>query len=379
MALSKTDVFVTLTGAAVGITAVAQGLPLGLVAPLGALFAIFYTYKIGPRFRPARRGPDAMAGFPWARLVVVALILALGAVFAVVDVPWPLIAFVCGLLLTALAVHLFGHVELASLRSATKGPGTGRSIYRGPTVSDAAYVAVSAALCVVALIMLASDWRIGAVTLVVFAPCLYRAVVAYRRKSSQCRSAILRASILGQVSIPVSRERLFGWSSSLLLIGLALALVDSRVPMPVRLIGAVVALISGALLISHLAGFLPRRTLRFEPEGIVFGRFSHTITVPWDAMGEMVTGQVRSHSAVLIRLVPEGIVTVTPHHAQQAWVRERLDNLGLFAADLMIEPRLYGFDLLSLMSALTRYAGDPNSRGELVRREPVATDAVRAA
>lgn len=187
-------------------------------------------------------------------------------------------------------------------------------------LEDWTLLAVGLLFCAASIFtFLQSDWRMGVVMLAFFGGAVALNVATIRRKLRARRFHALRVSIEGGRTIPADRAHVLSISIGVLAVGAIIFFVGTSAPLFIRGIGAFMALTGATLLALWTSGML-RQFLRFEPEGLVFGR-------------------------------------------RRLKVYKHVPRNGF-----CIAPATFGMDVPPLLAALTRYIRDPRAREELAPR-----------
>lgn len=347
-----------------------QGISARIIFP-SAIAAAAVFLLVTPRRPLSRAGSQPVhrdAATPcirWNRILVLALIAVLGGALAVIGAPLFVIALLCGFLLAAYGLHLFGDLYVSELFRRKRNDRWQHGPYRGPTIEDCALLIVGALFCLMAALMWPSDWRASLTILAFFGGCLLISATAVLRKMRERRFAATRVSIAGQVTIHAAGERLYAIAAGMIIVGCIIGFVDPRTPLLMRGIGAFIALVGLAFIVARVTGVYRRQYLRFEPAGLVLGQRRFSFRVPWDSIADIAAGEYFSNPIVLIRLADSATIDVDPPSARVKLAKELLNTCALMDADLAIMPLLYGLDSPPLLAALLRYAGEPNARQEL--------------
>lgn len=294
---------------------------------------------------------------------VVGAVLVLGVVLALLGLPAGVIAMICGFLLCAYALHMFGRVPVRQLFRGKRTPPGAR--FPGPTVGDVAVAAIGLVFCVGALIVFSSDWRSGLTSLAFFGFVFLVAGDVLWRKLREGRFKARHVSVVGQVNFRARSTRMIVLSAGMVVAGGIVALVDSHAPLLYRALAGFVALVGACMLVALLAGLGGRQSLRFEPAGVVFGERRYSFLLRWDDMASLAAGEFSSNPVLRIGLAEGARIDVEPSSARASFDRLRSKNRAWMGADLVIMPLLYGFDTHLLLAALMRYRSEPQARNEL--------------
>src|SRR5262245_1088265 len=185
------------------------------------------------------------------------------------------------------------------------------SPYPRPGVKDWALLAINIVFVALALFILPHKSDVGIVTLAFFGPCLIVTGGTVLRKFRFRRFRALKAEIVGGIPIRASRAQALGTALVLLLMGGIIVPFGHSYPMIMWTLAWLTALLGGALTIAVLCGLIPSDYLKFDPEGITFGRARHTYMVPWDNIARCA-GHMHDNPALFIWLHDYGRVTVNP-------------------------------------------------------------------
>jgi hypothetical protein len=243
-----------------------------------------------------------------------------------------------------------------------------KSPYPKPGVKDWALLAINIVFVALGLFILLHERDVGIVTLAFFGPCLIVSGGAVLRKLRFRRFRALKAEIVGGVPIRASRAQALATGLVLLLMGVIIVLFGRSYPLIMWMLAWLCALIGGALTIAVLSGLIPNDYLKFDPEGITFGRARYSYMVPWDTIAQVSTGHVHNNPALFISLHGYEGVTVHPREKRDQVLKSFAWGTGWAGAPIMLLPSRYGIDLPMLMLALERYLTEPTARRELAHR-----------
>jgi hypothetical protein len=242
------------------------------------------------------------------------------------------------------------------------------SPYPRPGVRDWALLAINIVFVALGLFILLHERDVGIVTLAVFGPCLVVTVGTVLRKFRFRRLRALKAEIVGGVPIRQSRAQTLITALVLTLMGVVIVLFGHSYGLIFWTLAWLMAVTGGALTIAVLLGLIPNGYVRFDPEGITFGRTRYSYLVPWDNIAAVRTGQVHDNPALFIWLRDYDAITVQPS-AKRAQVRKSFaTGMAWAGAPIMLLPSHYGIDLPFLILALQRYLTEPAARSELAHR-----------
>lgn len=289
----------------------------------------------------------------WMRLLPALLIAALGAALAYVGAPWSVIALACGMFLVP-----YVYVRAKAILDA-RARAAGR---HGSMLEDWTLLAVGLLFCAASVFtFLQSDWRMGVVMLAFFGGAVALNVATIRRKLRTRRFHALRVGVEGGRNIPADRAHVLSISIGVLAVGSIIFFVGTTAPLFIRGIGAFMALMGAVLLVLWTSGFL-RQFLRFEPEGLVFGRRRYEYRVPWDNIAGVRTVEIADTTLLFLQVAKIPAIAVTPPGARLKVYRHVRRN------GFCIAPATFGMDVPPLLAALTRYIRDPRAREELAPR-----------
>jgi hypothetical protein len=232
----------------------------------------------------------------------------------------------------------------------------------GPSFKNWAVLAIFLSFSAAALFM--RDWRSMVGPLVLFGGGSIVSATEVRRKIRERRLSGESVQLQGGVEIGVDRRRIWAMGLGLLAAGPAFAWSAEGERTP-EVLGASLALAGFVLLAALLFGWLPRQTLRFDPDGMLFGYRSFSVWVPWDAIGQVSVGEYASNPMVFLAVPDLTLVRVEPATASGRFEKAAARNRAWTGADLTVMPRNFGVDGAPLAAALSRYVLDPKARGEL--------------
>jgi hypothetical protein len=242
------------------------------------------------------------------------------------------------------------------------------SRYPRPAVRDWALLTINVVFVAAGLLILAHDRNVGIVTLAFFGPCLVLTVGIILRKMRFRRFRALKAEIVGGVPIRASRALLLCLALTLTLMGVIIVLFGRSYPLIFWMLAWLIASIGGALVIAVLSGLIPNDYLKFDPEGITFGRARHAYMVPWNNIAQISAGHMHDNPALLIWLHDDNRVTVHPSEKRARVLKSFAWGRSWAGAPIMLLPSRYGIDLPVLVLALERYLNEPTARSELAHR-----------
>lgn len=242
----------------------------------------------------------------------------------------------------------------------------------GPAAQDWVLLAISAVFCLAGLLMMRSNWRLAVMTLTFCGGCGAVAIsILLRKRREQCfAESVGEVRIVGGVDLHPSRGRGYGLGIGLLAGGLVLALVDPSAPWLLRACGAFIALVGLFVIFRVATGRHARYSLRFEPEGLVFGHRRYQVQVPWDAVATVAVFEFADNAFVGLGLHEPERLAVTPAEEALRFAKDVQHTRRSFGFELTLMTAHFGFDAPPLAAALQRYASDPDARAELGRRLP---------
>ena len=240
--------------------------------------------------------------------------------------------------------------------------------YPKPGIRDWVLLTINIVFVALGLVILPHNRDVGIVSLALFGPCLILAVVSVLRKFRFRRFRALKAEIVGGVPIRASRAQLLSIALVLTLMGVIIVLFGRSYPLLFWMLAWLIALIGGALTIAVLSGLIPNDYLKFDPDGITFGRARYAYMVPWDNVAQVSAGHMHDNPALFIRLHDYGRVTVHPREKRERVLKSFAWGTGWAGAPIVLLPSRYNIDLPMLMLALERYLKEPTARSELAHR-----------
>lgn len=254
----------------------------------------------------------------------------------------------------------------------------GRLPARGPRFSDWAQLAICLAFCIGGvLIWIGGDRQVGLVTLVFFGACAVVAVVTLRRKLREDRFRADVVHVRGSLDIEAARAPSIATGSGMLIVGAVMTFVATSYPWLFRALGVFIGLVGAVVLAIVALGVAGRRYLRFEPEGLVIGRFGYRIRIPWDAISRVAEFEMASNSMVGLDLADTLAVEVLPDGKRAKFERDCARSRGWQQVDIALLPRQFGLDAPPLVAALIRYVSDPAARAELAASPAIAARRIR--
>jgi hypothetical protein len=242
------------------------------------------------------------------------------------------------------------------------------SPYPRPGLRDWALLAINIVFVALGLFILPHNRDVGIVSLALFGPCLLVTVGSVLRKFRFRRLRALKAEIVGGVPIRQSRTQTLLTALVLTLMGVLTVLFGRSYGLIFWTLAWLMALTGGALTIAVLLGLIPDGYVKFDPEGITFGRARYSYLVPWDNIARVGAGQVHDNPALFIWLRDYDRVTVQPSEKRARVLKSFAWGAGWAGAPIMLLPSRYGMELPFLLIALGRYLTDPAARGELAHR-----------
>jgi len=240
--------------------------------------------------------------------------------------------------------------------------------YPRPGIRDWVLLTINIVFVALGLVILPHNRDVGIVSLALFGPCLILAVASVSRKFRFRRFRALKAEIVGGIPIRASRAQLLSLALVLTLTGVIIVLFGRSYPLLFWMLAWLIALIGGALMIAVLLGLIPNDYLKFDPEGITFGRARYTYMVPWDNIAQVSAGHMHDNPALFIWLHDYGRVTVHPREKRDRVLKSFAWGTGWAGAPIMLLPSRYNIDLPVLVLALERYLKEPTARSELAHR-----------
>ncbi|MDQ0463973.1 hypothetical protein QO010_001744 [Caulobacter ginsengisoli] len=210
------------------------------------------------------------------------------------------------------------------------------------------------------------DWRTGAITLMFFGGGALLFAGQIFTKLRWRRSSPGKVAIAGSRDIPMARGRILALVAAVGVFGLAGALLGGSMGLVLQGLCAGLALFAVGFTLALLCNWLPTPALRFEPQGLVVQRGSRRrYRADWDNIAGLSVGELARNPMILLHFHDSAAVTILPG-AQRALVqREIASTQGLYGADLVIMPKLFGLDAQLLAAALQRYIKTPAARTEL--------------
>src|SRR5262245_6255839 len=242
------------------------------------------------------------------------------------------------------------------------------SPYPRPGVRDWALLAINIVFVASGLLILSHNRDVGIVSPALFGPCLILAVVTLLRKFRFRRFRALKAEIVGGVPIRASRAQLLSIALVLTLMGVIIVLFGRSYPLLFWMLAWLIGLIGGALTIAVLSGLIPNDYLKFDPEGITFGRARYAYMVAWDNIAQVSAGHMNDNPALFIWLHDYSCVTVHPGEKRARVLKSFAWSTGWARAPIVLLPSRYNIDLPVLTLALERYLKEPTARSELAHR-----------
>jgi hypothetical protein len=220
------------------------------------------------------------------------------------------------------------------------------------------------------------DWRTGAITLMFFGggAVLFAARIVTRLRQ-QRRTGVEGVAIAGSRDIPMARGRILALVAGVGVFGAAGVFLGGSMGLILQTLCAGLAVFAVGFSLAVIFNWLPAVVLRFEPEGLVVQRGAkRRYRVGWDDIAGLSVGELARNPMILLRFHDAEAVTLLPGGVRALVNREIASTRGLYGADLMIMPRLFGLDAQLLAAALQRYIENPAARSELVAWKAVAQD-----
>lgn len=203
-----------------------------------------------------------------------------------------------------------------------------------------------------------------------FGLCAAVAALTIRRKLRDRNFAGDLVRLPGGVDITIDVRRMMFLAAAILVIGLLLVFVVERPPIHVFAIGIFLVAVGLVLLVGHLLTLLPRRTLRFDPDGITFGYGKYKALVDWTNISQVTAGSYADNPIVLLELTDVRLVSIEPEASRRKFHKQVAQNRTYFGADLSIVASTFGVDGIPLAAAILRYANNPEARAELIPAVP---------
>lgn len=226
-------------------------------------------------------------------------------------------------------------------------------------------LAISLGFCVLAVFLWDENWRVALVTLTFFGSGVLVFVAYFLRKWRERRFRATQVGITGSIDIPMSRARFAALAFGFMAVGSIIAWLAVDYPGIMRVLGVFVAFCGLALLVALVTGFAARQSIRFEPAGIVFRQRKFSYFVPWGDIRGIDAFEYAHNPFVRLWLADPSRIEVTPAEHGRAFLKQVRRNRGYWDADLVIEPRSFGFDVPPFLAALSRYISEPEAREEL--------------
>ena len=242
------------------------------------------------------------------------------------------------------------------------------SSYPRPGVRDWALLAINIVFVVLGLFILLHERDVGIVTLAFFGPCLIVSGGTVLRKFRFRRFRALKAEIVGGILIRPTRTQPLSIALVLTLMGAVIVLFGRSYGLIFWSLAWAMALIGGALTVAVLSRLIPNDYLKFDPEGITFGRARYSYVVPWDNIAQVSAGHIYDNPALFIWLRDHSGVTVHPSEKRARVLKSFASGMAWAGAPIALLPSRYGIDLPVLMLALERYLSEPTARRELAHR-----------
>jgi len=240
--------------------------------------------------------------------------------------------------------------------------------YPRPGVKDWALPAINIVFVALGLLLLLHKSDVAIVTLALFGPCLIVTVGTVLRKFRFRRFRALKAEIVGGVPIQPTRTQPLSTALVLTLMGAVIVLFGRSYGLIFWSLAWAMALIGGALTVAVLLGLIPNDYLKFDPEGITFGRARYSYVVPWDNIAQVSAGHIYDNPALFVWLRDHSGVTVYPGEKRGRVLKSFATGTAWAGAPIVLMPSRYGIDLPMLMLALERYLTEPTARSELAHR-----------
>jgi hypothetical protein len=248
-------------------------------------------------------------------------------------------------------------------------PKTARqSPFGPPSGRDWLVLVISLLFCALAVrgLIGGRDWRTAALTLFFFGGGALiftgRILTGFR----QSRSDVGQVAIAGSRDIPMARGRMLALVGAVGAFGVAGAVLGQSMGLILQIICAGLAVFAVGLTLALLCNWLPAPALRFEPRGLVVQRGrKRRYRVDWDNIAALSVGEMAGNPMVLLRFHDAAAVTLLPGAVRALVQREIASTQGLYGADLIIMPKLFGLDAQLLTAALERYIQTPAARTEL--------------
>lgn len=236
---------------------------------------------------------------------------------------------------------------------------------QGPTVRDwflflIGFVFVALGLFV--WIMGARDgWAYFLIFLLTAALSSWRLIYKLR----QGRRIFDRSAIVGGVEIGFDLKMLGALCGGVLLIGFAVVFGFGSAPIWLRAIGFFLIVVGAGVPLGLAFDWIPRQSLRFDPDGVVFRQNRFRVFVPWADITELGRSAIVNNPLILIRVSDCDALIVDPPNSRRKARRLFAQNQSFYGADLSIMTRMFGLDDQLLVAAMDRYIREPEAREQL--------------
>jgi hypothetical protein len=224
---------------------------------------------------------------------------------------------------------------------------------------------VNVTFVVLGLVLLPSSPDVGIVTLAFFGTCLATTIAFQWQRHLDHIFRVQTVEVVGGVKIKPRRRIIYIMGGWLVTLGAVMYVYSGSYPMIFQWLCLLLVAIGAGLLAAALAGFLPRGSLQFDPEGLTIDQGSWSVQIPWDEIDHVTQGEYHMNPVVGVDMKDDEVLAILPASKREKALKRLAFNRTMLGVSFMLMPLHYGIPRPVLAAAIERYCKSKKARAGL--------------
>jgi hypothetical protein len=215
------------------------------------------------------------------------------------------------------------------------------------------------------LVLLPTKPDVGIVTLALFGSCLVTTIAFQWQRHLDHIFRVQTVEVVGGVKIKPRRRIIYIIGGWLVALGAVMYVYSGSYPLIFQWLCLLLVAIGAGSLAAALAGFLPRGSLQFDPEGLTIDQGSWSVQIPWDEIDDVTLGEYLTNPVVGVDMKDDEVLTILPTSKGEKALKHMAFNRTMLGVPFMLFPMHYGIPSLLLAAAIEQYCKSKNARAGL--------------